>query len=95
MLASIHFTIKKKKMYLFILGCAGSSLPGRLLSSCSKWALLSRHGLLTAVPSRVEHKLRSIRSVAVVHVDTPRQVGSSQTRDRTLVSCTGTRILYY
>ena len=56
------YTLQLKKKIVFTLGRAGSSLPGRCLSSCSKRGLLSRHGLLTAVPSRAEHKLRSILS---------------------------------
>ena len=60
----LHFhTLFRKTIF----GCAGSSLLGRLFSSCSTWGLLSRQGLLTAVPSLVEHKLRSINSVVVAH----------------------------
>ena len=35
----------KKTIYLFIFGCAGSSLPLRLFSSCSWWGLPSSWGV--------------------------------------------------
>ena len=41
---SVHFLIILF-IYLFIFGCAGSSLVRRLFSSCGKWALLSRCGV--------------------------------------------------
>ena len=47
-----------RHVYLFIFGCAGSSLLHGLFSSCSKQVLLSVvHGLLIAVTSLVEHQL--------------------------------------
>ena len=64
-------------IYLFISGCAGSSLPRGLVSSRCKC------GLLTAVASLVgEHWLSSTSSVVVTRgLVAPWYVGSSQTRD--------------
>ena len=55
-------------LYFFILGCAGSSLPRRLFSSCGEWGLLFVEvcGLLLAVPSLLaEHGLPSTGSIVV------------------------------
>ena len=45
MVGIYHFSfIKKKKFYLFIFGCAGSSFLRGLFSSCSERGLLSSCG---------------------------------------------------
>ena len=68
------------RLYLFIWAALGL-VPRRLSSGCSERGLLSGCG-------RGARKLWRMGLVA------PR-VGSSQTRDRTCVSCIGRQILYH
>ena len=52
----------KKKIMLFILGCAGSALLCGLFSSCSEWGLLSSCGTQASVA--VEHGFSSCGALA-------------------------------
>ena len=58
--------------YLFLFGCAGSSLPRRVFSSCGEWVLLCvmvRELLITVASLVAECKLQGMQaSVVAAHV---------------------------
>ena len=80
--------------YLFIFGSAGSSLLCRLFCSCGDQGLLASCGAraqwLWLLGSRAQ-----TQNLCHTGLVAPRQVGSSQIRDRTSVSCTSRGILYH
>ena len=95
-----------KNFYLFIFGCAASSLlrgPFFLPSCGGGYFLVVVHRLLTAsIPPVVEHRLQGTQVSGAVVLGlqstgsvAPWHMGSSQTRDRTHVSCMGRQILYH
>ena len=84
------------KIYLFTFGCSGSSLLLRRFSSLASGATLgcgarASHCKVRSIGSRVRRRQQSRCTGSAA----PRHVGSSPTRDRTRVSCTGRRILYH
>ena len=94
-----------RRLLFYLFGCAGSSRPHRLFSSCSEQGILSQR--LRAVASvAAEHRLQSTGpqelqlpgcradSAVVLHGLTC-SMGSSWTRDQTCVSSTGRPILYH
>ena len=84
-----------KKLISVYFGCAGS--PLLLSSDCNERGLvfISVQGLLIVGASLVEHGLQECGLQWLQHVGlvAPWQVGSSWTRDRTLVPCIGKQIL--
>ena len=87
----------KTFIYLFIFGCAGSSLlhAFSLVAAYRGYSLVEVRALLIAKASVAEHGLQgSGASVVVEHrLRCPTHVESSWTRDQTCVSYTGRWIL--
>lgn len=84
------------KIYLFTFGCSGSSLLLGRFSSLASGATLgcgarASHCKVRSIGSRVRRRQQS----RCTGLAAPRHVGSSPTRDRTRVSCSGRRILYH
>ena len=86
---------------LFIYAWAGSSFPHGLFSSCNNWGLpfaavhrlIAWLLLLQSTGSRVRRaQAQQLRRKGLV---APQRVGSSHTRDRTHVSCTGRCIIHH
>ena len=89
----------KQFLFVFIFGCAGSSLLRRVSSRCRGWGLLSVAvwGLLSVVVSlAVEPGLQGAQTHQLWCTGLAAQhVGPSQTRDRACVSCIGRLILQH
>ena len=93
------------KINLFIFGCAGSSLPCRLFSSCREQGLLfvkccgfsccRVRALCWRQQLRFEGSRAQAQQLWRIGLVVPWHVGSSWTRDQTYVSCIGRWILYH
>ena len=83
--------------YLFIFGCAGSSLLCRLFSSFGERGLLSVvHGLLTGVASLVsEYELYSTDLILTAHGPSCSKACGISLDHGSNVSCIGRWILYH